>query len=320
MVMKPLKTGAVEAALAMILAASASPAMAAEPRCGPIGSTDNFRSHHDNFMLLNQMRNNGWAGRDEAAVRVQYSFKYSIYGCPGRAGLTPERLVSASSLDSEVFLAYTGQFDFYMGTRDSGPVINRLSMPGIHWRLPLQFLRAQTADTTSVVLSLEHRSDGQVFEPTKGTGPAQTQLAYAQKDRALFDTISRGSNYVGLTAQTDVSLGGRTVGLVGIWRGYLSQDSQVTWGPLAGRGYSIADHDRVWLRASTQADGIGLFDVAWRVGDAMFKTDSFDIGWQAPPKLGLPWYVRAHVGPMNTLSNYTQRQDSLGVGLRFSDF
>lgn len=55
----------------------------------------------------------------------------------------------------------------------------------------------------------------------------------------------------------------------------------------------------------------------WRLGDRLLKTDSWVLGWQAPAGNALPLYVRVHVGPMNTLSNYTQRQDSIGVGLRF---
>jgi outer membrane phospholipase A len=31
-------------------------------------------------------------------------------------------------------------------------------------------------------------------------------------------------------------------------------------------------------------------------------------------------YLRLHRGPMNTLSNYTQRQDSIGIGIRFASF
>jgi outer membrane phospholipase A len=35
---------------------------------------------------------------------------------------------------------------------------------------------------------------------------------------------------------------------------------------------------------------------------------------------GVPVYFRLHRGPMNTLSNYTQRQDSFGVGLRLARY
>jgi hypothetical protein len=159
--------------------------------CKPIGSVDNFRTHHDNYMLINRMQNNGWAAADEAAVRVQYSFKYTLLGCapaarPKADGFAP----AADPESSEVFVAYTGQFDFYSGTRPSGPVINRISNPGIHWR----------------------------------------------------------------------------------------------------------------------------------VGDKGLRTDSFDLSWQAPTTWRIPFFARAHRGPMNTLSNYTQRQDSVGVGLRFSNF
>jgi hypothetical protein len=63
-------------------------------------------------------------------------------------------------------------------------------------------------------------------------------------------------------------------------------------------------------------------EAQWTVGDKGFKTDSLDLAWQwtEGKNWGLPLYVRYHVGPLNTLSNYTQRQDSIGVGVRFAAF
>ena len=57
------------------------------------------------------------------------------------------------------------------------------------------------------------------------------------------------------------------------------------------------------------------------MGSGGFRTDAWTLGWtrtQNDDKLYLPLYARLHLGPMNTLSNYTQRQDSFGVGLRFT--
>jgi len=305
-------------AAALALAVCCSPAIAA--RCGPIGSSDNFRAHHDNYVLANQMRNNGWAANDERAVRVQYSFKYSVLGCPAAAQHRSQGFAAAQADESEVFVAYTGQFDFYMGTRPSGPVVNRISNPGLHWRLPMKALLPELADNTAVVLSIEHRSDGQVFEPTQGTGPEVAQRAYDRQERGLFDTISRGSNFVGLHVHGDQTVAGQRLDLAATLHAYFSQDSSITWGPLRNRGTRIADYDRVWLRAGMDAGAYGYWDASWRVGDAGLKADSFDLGWQAPPSWGLPLYMRLHRGPMNTLSNYTQRQDSVGVGLRFTAF
>jgi outer membrane phospholipase A len=53
------------------------------------------------------------------------------------------------------------------------------------------------------------------------------------------------------------------------------------------------------------------------VGDKGFKTDSLTLGWHLSANNVIPFYVRAHFGPMNTLSNYTERQNSIGIGVRF---
>ena len=313
------KNGRLACALAALAALVLFTSPAAAGNCGPIGSADNFRAHHDNYVLYNQMHNNGWAGSDEPAVRVQYSFKYSILGCPAVAQHRSQGFGAAQADESEVFIAYTGQFDFYMGSRPSGPVINRLSNPGIHWRLPLKARWRGMADNTAVVLSFEHRSDGQVFEPTEGTGPEVAQRAYDQKDRAFFDTLSRGSNFVGLHMQGDQVIAGKRLDLSATLRAYVTQNSDITWGPLRDSGARVADYDRLWLRAGHDTGSIGYWEIAWRLGDRGLRTDSLDLGWQACAT-GVPLYVRLHLGPMNTLSNYTQRQDSIGVGLRFTSF
>jgi hypothetical protein len=306
---------------ALVVALTTACAAATAANCGPIGSADNFRAHHDNYALINRMQNNGWSGADERALRVQYSFKYTLLGCAPGARPKSEGLAPAPDpLSSEVFVAYTGQFDFYMGTRPSGPVINRISNPGIHWRLPVKALWKDLAPNTAVVLSVEHRSDGQVFEPTRGAGSEVAQRAYDGQDRALFDTISRGSNFLGVHAQADQILGVQRVDLSATLHAYFSQDSAITWGPLRNSGTRIADYDRLWMRAGTNLSQFGYWELAWRIGDRGLKTDSFDLGWQAPESWALPIYARLHRGPMNTLSNYTQRQDSLGMGLRFSNF
>lgn len=306
-------------AAALALACPAARAAA----CGDIGDADNFRAHHDNYVLVNQMRNNGWAAKDEAAVRVQYSFKYSVVGCPDAPrpkqhsfGFMP----ALEPMKSEVFIAYTGQFDFYMGTRPSGPVVNRISNPGLHWRLPLQAYWPGLAANTALVLSVEHRSDGQTFEPADGNGPALANRAYERQDRALFDTISRGANFVGVHAHADQYFGHQRVDLAATFKGYFSQDSAITWGPLRNSATRIADYDRLWLRAGTELGALGYGELAWRLGDRGLATSSFDLGWQAPSDWKLPFYLRVHRGPMNTLSNYTQRQDSVGFGLRFTNF
>jgi hypothetical protein len=221
-------------------------------------------------------------------------------------------------------LGFTGQFDFYLLTRESDPVINRISNPGLFWRMPIRAWWPTLSKSTFMFLGLEHRSDGQVFEATKVTdkvdGPVVAQQAYAAKDRQFFDTISRGSNFFSLHAEFDQRLSpGYRFDYEATLRAYVSQNSEITWGPLKAKGYSISDYDRLSTRVGLSTPAFGYWELAWRLGDRGLKTDSMTLGWQAP-KAWFPLYVRVHRGPMNTLSNYSQRQDSIGIGLRFTAF
>lgn len=285
--------------LPALLAALPGACLADEVR--PITGRDRFAAHEANYALVNVMRNNGWAGNDEQAIRARYSFKYSVWS-------------AANGL--EWYVAYTGEFDFYLGTRPSGPVINRLSNPAAHVRYPVAWLGRASGDRASLDLGLEHRSDGQVIEVTTPRDAEVAQRAYAAQDRAFFDQVSRESNYLSLTGRAPRLAVLPELGLRVQIKKYLSQGSEVTWGPLAGSGRSVSDYDRVNLGLVYDAGGLGYFEAGWTVGDRGLRTDSFNLGWRAP-WLGLPLYLRAHIGPMNTLSNYTQRQDSFGIGLRF---
>lgn len=276
---------------------------------------DSFAGHKDTYALFtNQMKNNGWSGNDDQAVRVQYSFKYSILGCPAT---NFESALKAE--DIEVFSSYTGVFDFYARSRESDPVINRTSNLGIlHVRFPGRLLHL---DDTSMEVSLEHRSTGQVFEPTTASGTATAQQNYDRADsdaRQFFDTLSRGSNYVGVQASWKSDVATQPVHFRLRYHAYINQHSEITWGPLKDSGRTIKDYDLINLQAST-VTGAGVLGASWRMGSSGFKTDSLDLTWQPAKDWNwrLPIYARAHFGSMNTLANYTQRQDSIGMGLIF---
>ena len=101
-------------------------------------------------------------------------------------------------------------------------------------------------------------------------------------------------------------------------RAYLDQDYNVTWGPLAGSGVKLSDYNRLAVTVE-KALPIGTLEAAWHLGDRGLRASSQDLVYQLPDAChGLPVVLWYHHGPLNTLSNYTQRQDSWGIGLRFS--
>jgi len=64
-----------------------------------------------------------------------------------------------------------------------------------------------------------------------------------------------------------------------------------------------------------------IWGLEWTVGKGMLDTDSLDFHVTFPSMsvggMKLPWFVRAHFGPMNNLSDYTRSQNSVGIGVRF---
>lgn len=293
---------------------------------------ERFGQYGDNYAIYNTMRNNGWGERDESAIRAHYSFKFTFCGPQfNRSRLSKDNRTSEPRESTfcpggdkarlmEFFAAYTGEFDFYAGTRGSGPVINRVSNPGLYARIPLRlYLTALANGDDHVQLGIEHRSDGQVTEVTDSRGAERAQAAYQARDRHFFDTVSRGADYVSLAARLFDVFDVDRLELHGKLRLYLNQDSAVTWGPLANTDRKFSDYDRLQLMAAFHPPGWGRWELEWRLGTRGLATDSFTFGWQAESD-SFPLYVRLHRGPMNTLSNYTQRQDAIGVGLRFANF
>ena len=267
---------------------------------------------------------------DESSARLHYSFRYTVTdpGCEA-----PSRASSAAARADyermrrhgrhEWYLSYTGQFDFYMGTRDSGPVINRISNPALHYRSYLGKRSGLPQPMQWWDVSIEHRSTGQTTDPNLRTssGEYSTQTAHERGDHAYLDTMSQDTNFVSLEARWDLG----PVRLWSRWKPvYFATTTAVTWGPMAGSNVSIADYDRFrFILGYRLADAPRLIDEKWlygewTVGDKGLLTDSFNISAYLPFKLGqlnIPFFARYHHGPLHTLSDFAKEQRSLGFGL-----
>ncbi len=245
---------------------------------------------------------------------------------------------------SEVFFKYTGEFDFYLGSRDSGPVINRISNPGFHYRNNFENLSFANISMQWVTLGLEHRSNGQVIEAdmkvtdasSPDFGKYRAQVELEDENHEYFDAISRGANYFSVEGKfnvgehrNDYKKCNSSIDCINLWVGgklYINEDSDVYWGDLANTGVKINDYDRVNIVVSdTFATFIPSFPkievgVKWTIGDELLDTDSYDINlvfpWIPRNDLEIPFYIKAHFGPMNTLSNYTKDQNSIGFGIK----
>jgi outer membrane phospholipase A len=294
--------------LAVLLCLSADAAPLPRDPIPDAASRDRFGSYGDNYLLWHFMSDSGWVDRYEKALRAHYSIRYVLY----------------SWEDKWWLFSYTGEFDFYwFNARSSSPVINRISNPGVHLRKPARSWIPQAGDDDYFELGFEHRSDGQVIEVTTAEGALAAQRAYDSQDRPFFDQISRGSNYFSLKTSLSEDALNLPVSAIVNAKLYSSQSSEITWGPRTGLNDKVSDYDLLTIRIIRRQPGWGQFEFQWMVGGKGLKTDSFEFGWQLPERVegwSIPFYVQLHHGPMNTLSNYTQREDSIGVGLRFACF
>ena len=297
-----------------------------------------------------------WTEDDDQALEAHYSFKYLFTAPDCTDKHRSKKKTIKQCIDGywnrwDVFIAYTGEFDFYMQTRDSSPIVNRINNPTIHARRYMGEMDGGRFSTLRYLdLAFQHLSNGQTFDAeTMENGAFVAQTAFlTDPNSAFFDSVSRSANFISVEARFRLGnhrnkknpITGRCLGTKGcydLWLRlipwYVTDDNIVTWGPGAGRRDRIADYDRLRIifaynrEFPKERDKSGLraleYSLAWRIGDDLFKTDSFDFSIFLPWQIGsrrwsLPFYAQYHYGPMNNLSNYTRKQSSFGIGLRFN--
>jgi hypothetical protein len=245
------------------------------------------------------------AQHDEVALNAKYSFRYAIASSEPRhmpcRGASPDAVADGDC--REWFFAYNGEFDFYAGTRPSGPVINRVSNPSGHFRW-------RDREGSYFDFGVEHRSNGQILEPNDQSVRNDAARAYAIGDHAYFDAMSRGSNFASLELHKRM----KGMRYTSTAKFYFTQDGEVTWGPDASAKPKLSHYDLIRLQARTEIGRLD-FGIEWMIGSKGMRTDS----WKADASFvlwGLPWYVRYHNGPMRTLANYTVAQRAIGFGIK----
>lgn len=289
--------------------------------------TERFGPYEPNYAIMQATDN------DSDALEAQFSFRYMF----SNPNATENNVVART----EWYFKFTGEFDFYWGSRFSSPVINRRSNPALHVRkyfVPGKFLGGSWH---YLDVGIQHLSNGQVQDPfLSRAGTPRPQVVYEQDPHdPFFDRISRSINYLSIETLIDfdgsgpaserkcsgwtscIRLGARLIPY------HFDNDNPVTWGPEDKRTSRITDYDRLRLALAKKinfGNGNGFneaeFGVEWTVGDALFETDSFDYYVAVPYEINdswrLPFYVRYHYGPLNNFSNYTKKQNSIGIGFR----
>jgi len=129
-----------------------------------------FRPHRPNFVLLRADS----LGESEGGAHIEYNFstRYNIstYG--------KDNLWESS-------LAYTGRFDFFQGSRDSSPIINRLNNPELLFR---KWDYSRTGIFDYFQIAYGHESNGQQIN--------SQELFDSDTRENRNDFISRGWDYI----------------------------------------------------------------------------------------------------------------------------
>lgn len=283
----------------------------------PESDAPRFTPYGVNYLLFQKTQN------DDESLEGHYSFRYTLFDC--RRGNEQESWDTCKPMGNDrlqflLHFTMTGEFDFYAGTRDSGPVVNRTSNPALHF----QWIWAQKKFGVDYLdVGLEHRSDGQVVEidEVNEDGRLRTQVAYENNDHAYFDGLSRGSNYISFNI-------GSSYLQNWTWKAsaklYLTKDTDVNWGTFADKNVDLSDYDIVNISVN-KSFSIGNFETklvaTYTAGKKLFKTDSLDLSFGFPIEHGrsdIPLFLNMHIGPMDTLSNYTKSVFTIGFGLAFS--
>jgi outer membrane phospholipase A len=154
-----------------------------------INSVSKFKSYRPNYMVY-VPREGDDPSQDDEHLEVFYSFKYRM---------TENKAFKCLDNNNYGFLAYTGKFDFYTDifhetpdSRDSSPVINRLSNPELHYRVYLSPEDKQSGFFNRYIdFAFGHESNGQTLD-------VDSYEAFRDntKDGVHFvDYISRGWDY-----------------------------------------------------------------------------------------------------------------------------
>lgn len=279
---------------------------------------------------------------DEKALRLHFSMQYALFikDClsayraapatsrPEAARQARECLRDFESNRHDIFLMYSGEFDFYWTTRPSGPVVNRISNPGGHYR---QY-RDPTGRWRWWDIGIEHRSDGQTTDPfariTDPTSPNfgryQAQVEAERGNHAYLDSLSQDTNY--LAVEVYHQLDGHTGLATRLKPAYFATNVVAIGGPAGVQSVRMEDYDRLRFTLTyrlgdehpDERSKEKRVQVEWTLGDQGLATDSINLNLFLPGSFGgwnIPFFARLHAGPLNTLSDFARSQTSFGVGL-----
>ncbi|WP_196159353.1 hypothetical protein [Reinekea sp. G2M2-21] len=334
-----------------------------------------FRDNYLNYRLFSSMQLGGEDRQtDEMSLRGQYSIKYTFwestnceyenniqgngksdgrkYSYNSRSSIAylaclDEKNLNPDKWSKRFFFGMTGMFDFYLITRDSGPVINRISNPGIYLEFytPYQFFSPSESEShqeKSLLFGLEHRSDGQVLDETDEDGePVPTQFndkgepiayvldditdAFNSNDHQALDSLGQGANFVSINYSRyfEPTIGGEVYGYeLNVKPFWFPDNGNRFW--IAGKNVGFKGYDMIGGKVSVE----GMFGSALsgsasvRTGTLLLDGISGDLQltWDICIRgTSFPLQLRTHLGPMDYLAHYSTSTFSVGLGLNLNN-
>ena len=279
---------------------------------------------------------------DVAFYNIRLSVKFPLF-----PRLTSDYL----GKNNRLYFAFTGAFDFYIGTRDSGPVVGKEYNPQFFWQHqfscgpdPYQSSRTYGGSLANAgrsdfpcyfMVGYNHDSNGQIIDTPEQYAQAQR----SQGTEAANDAISRGWDYIGLTAKFIRSTDDYRISLYPQLKYFLSD------GLLQGRPEEL----HYWEHPSDgkprkEVDGLGLlgkYQFHFRkcydpndpcpIGDGKLAV-RYGTGYQDPFKFStvrieagiqvfqLPIVFWAQKGYMSDLSQYYRNVKAYGVEIEIGAF
>lgn len=275
-----------------------------------------------------------WRGHEmDGHLDVQYSFRYLF--------TNPKRLLQGES-DYEVSFTFSGEFDFFASTRDSGPVIGRRYNPGVMY----QKVYAESEGWVAFSFGIEHESNGQTIDTPK-TLYSQMQ---ANKNRYSNRYPNLENSYY-LEMSTDgISRSTEVFGAIGaVYRMNLRDtrwdlckmdircfelyfkfrdswgdvEDDVFWAP--EQEANLLEHQGTQLAIYTGFEGEQSLSLVYRTGQLNGgkpgEKNTWDLSYtnniQFSNDWSLPLIVSYHYGYLEELSLYSEKSSYFSIGLYF---
>lgn len=290
-----------------------------------------LRPYEGSYVYFDYGRGNDLDGH----LDVQYSFRYLF---------TQPHTFNAEDEDYEVSFTFSGEFDFYMLSRDSGPVIGRRYNPGIMY----QHLAAKKSGLIVYNFSFEHESNGQVVDTPNTLFSLQRDFKnrYQERYPNLDDSyyLDMATDSVSRSTEIFAAIGGvyrinvddtewfacnNSISCFEIYFKFRDSlgdvEDDVFWDGQSTNAHLIEHQGSQLSLYSGFNNNIQSLTLIYRTGQIFGgnpgQKNTWDINYTHNLKISdnfyLPVILSYHYGYLEELSNYSEKTSYFSMGLFF---